>query len=105
MSIGLAASQREEHASLHDLAGVGVVRVERISDLGAADLATAGRLEELEEGQSHMYMEPEVLIRRYAPVENDGLGDLLPDGSGGQITAGPGPIPFAAPGGRRVHAD
>ncbi len=67
MSVRLAASEREEHPSLYDLAGVGVVRVERIADLGAADLATAGRLEELEESQSHMYMEPEVLIRRYAP--------------------------------------
>src|SRR5260370_40830860 len=50
MSIGLAASQREKHASLHHLAGVGGERVERISDLGAAELATAGRLEEVEGG-------------------------------------------------------
>ncbi len=54
MSVRFATSQREEDASLHDLAGVGVVGVERISDLGAADLATAGRLEKLEERQSHM---------------------------------------------------
>src|SRR5260370_41060059 len=36
------------------------------------------------------------LVGRYAPVEDDRLGDLLPDGSGGQIAVVQGPIRCAA---------
>src|SRR5258708_5865297 len=45
------------------------------------------------------------LVGRNAPVDDDGLGDLLPDGSGGQIAVVQGPIRFAAWVVRLAHDD
>jgi len=53
VAVHLAATQREEHTTLLHLARIGVEGPEGVSDLGASDLATTGRLEELEEGQLH----------------------------------------------------
>ena len=53
VAVFVRAAQREEQAALPHLARVGVKRGERLADLGAADLATARRLEDLEEAQPH----------------------------------------------------
>src|SRR3989475_1779372 len=153
MPVGLASTQGEEHAPLHDFAGVGVVGRERISDLGASDLATAGRLEQLEERQLHMCkcetggvidtflnsckwsgspnslraypnrcaalhhsLQPSLstceiedftgfLVRGYAPVEDDRLGDLLPHRRGGQVAVVQSPVRAAAGVMRLAHDD
>src|SRR5206468_1562665 len=55
VAVFVRAAQREEQAALPHLARVGVKRGERLADLGAADLAAARRLEDLEEAQPHFY--------------------------------------------------
>ncbi len=54
VTVGLGSTQREEHAPCHHLTGIGVVARERVSHLGAAELAAAGGLEDLEERQLHV---------------------------------------------------
>ena len=53
-AVHLLAAQREEDTARLHLARVGVEGRERFADLGAAYLATPGRLEDLEETQSHL---------------------------------------------------
>src|SRR4029077_10846948 len=54
MAVHLRAAQGEENAAGLHLARVGVVRGVPLTDLGAADFATAGRLEQVEECQLHV---------------------------------------------------
>src|SRR5439155_23266915 len=50
-------------------------------------------------------VEPLVRVGCYAPVEDDGLGDLLPDGLGGHVAVVEGPVLVAAREVRLAHDD
>ena len=59
VAVHLRAAKGEEQATMLHLARVGVEAGERLPDLGAADLASARRLEDLEEAEPHVSAVPD----------------------------------------------